>query len=251
MIDMAGIGLETGEPPARPAERELVERARTGDNEAFGELVRLHRAKALGLAGSLTKDAYMAEDIVQEALIRAFLHLGTLTDASRFMPWLHRIIRNQAYMKLRRGGQYAKERPFAAFMSESGLPERRKDCETDWSDIDSILFRLTDHAEEEARRSYNPERHLLRQETLQGIHMLIRCLSKKERSIFEARFFGELSPSEIAELFDMTTANVYNLLSRSRVKLQKERIRHSISLFVERRAALGLPRRKLLAPPPI
>ncbi|MDQ0062797.1 RNA polymerase sigma factor (sigma-70 family) [Paenibacillus harenae] len=245
MIEIAGLGQASAETQ----EQELVERARAGENEAFGELVRRHRAKALGLAGTLTKDAYMAEDIVQEALIRAFLHLGTLTDANRFMPWLHHIIRNQAYMKLRRGGPYAKEKPFIGFMSQSGMSERGlNDGAMDWSDIDCILFHFASHAEEEVQRGHNPEHHMMRQETLQGIHRLIHCLSKRERSIFEARFFGELPPSEIAELFDMTTANVYNLLSRSRAKLQKERIRHSISLHVQRRSALGMPRRKLLAP---
>ncbi|MGO4373566.1 RNA polymerase sigma factor [Paenibacillus sp. 2TAB19] len=244
MIEIAGLGAA-----AETNEEELVERARAGESEAFGELVRRHRAKALGLAGALTKDAYMAEDIVQEALIRAFLHLGTLTDASRFMPWLHRIIRNQAYMKLRRGGPYAKEKPFIGFLSQSGLPDNgSNNGAVDWGDINSILFHLASHAEE-AQSGHNPEQHMMRQETLQGIHSLIHCLSKRERNIFEARFFGELPPSEIAELFDMTTANVYNLLSRSRVKLQKERIRHSISLYVQRRSALGLPRRKLLTPP--
>lgn len=234
-------------------ERELVERARSGNQEAFGDLVRRHRAKALGIAGSLTKDVYLAEDIVQEALIRAFLHLGTLTDSSRFIPWLHRIVRNQAYMKLRRGGPHGKERPFVSFMSQSGLPadSGKNEQAVDWSDIDSILFHLTDQAGEEARNGQNPEQYLLRQEVLQSIHMLIRCLNKRERDIFEARFFGDLPPAEIADLFDTTTANVYNTLSRSRVKLKKERIRVSISLYVQRRAALGLPKRKILTPPKI
>jgi DNA-directed RNA polymerase specialized sigma24 family protein len=89
-------------------ERELVDRARSGDNEAFGELVRMHRAHAIGWAGTLTQDSFLVEDIVQEALILAFLHLGTLTDAGQFKSWLHRIVRNQAYMKLRRGGPFSK-----------------------------------------------------------------------------------------------------------------------------------------------
>lgn len=232
-------------------EKEWVNRARSGDQEAFSELVRLHRAKALGLAGSLTKDAYLAEDIVQEALIRAFLHLGSLTDNSRFAAWLQRIVRNQAYMKLRRGGPYGNERPFESFTSgtqeQSGNGMNAE--AVDWCDIDSILFHLAGRAQEASKNCSSPEQGLILKETLQGIHMLIRCLNKRERDIFEARFFGELPPSEIASLFGTTTAGVYNSLSRSRTKLQKERIRISISLYVERRAALGLPRRKILTPP--
>ncbi len=232
-------------------ERELVVRARSGDQEAFGELVRRHRAKALGLAGSLTKDMFLAEDVVQEALIRAFLHLGSLTDADRFMPWLNRIVRNQAYMKLRRGGPFGKEQPFAGFMRQSDSANHAGGStgDVDWGDIDSIIFHLTDATAENARSMQDPEACLVRKETLQSIHMLIRCLNKRERGIFEARFFGELPPAEIAALFNTTTANVYNILKRSRVKLEKERVRITIQFYVHKRAEQGMPRRRILAPP--
>lgn len=172
-------------------ERELVEQARSGDREAFGELVRRHRAAALGLAGSLTQDAYLAEDIVQEALIRAFLHVGSLMDTSRFMPWFHRIVRNQAYMKLRRGGPSGKEVSFTSLESRSGRAQVDPG-KIDWSDIDHILFLLMDHAAEEARSRHNPEEYLVRKEMMQSVQLLLNCLNKRERSIFEARFFGEL-----------------------------------------------------------
>ncbi|AFC28221.1 ECF subfamily RNA polymerase sigma-24 subunit [Paenibacillus mucilaginosus 3016] len=63
----AGSGAPSGALAQRDSvEKELVERARSGDREAFGELVRMHRARALGWAGSLTRDAHMAEDIVDD-----------------------------------------------------------------------------------------------------------------------------------------------------------------------------------------
>ncbi|WP_182914288.1 RNA polymerase sigma factor [Paenibacillus sp. 1011MAR3C5] len=234
-------------------EREWVTRAREGDQEAFGELVRMHRAKALGIAGAMTKDAHLAEDIVQEALMRAFMHLSSLSDNNRFAAWLQRIVRNQVYMKLRRGGPYGNERPFESLLGHAeGQRSSAADAaaHVDWGDMDSILFHLAGQAHEAAMNSANPDVSLMRKETLQGIHMLIRCLSKREREIFEARFFSELPPSEIAAMFGTTTAGVYNSLSRSRTKLQRERIRISIGLYVERRAALGLPRKKILASPP-
>lgn len=233
-------------------ESRLVERARAGDQEAFGELVRRHRAQALGLAGTLTRDAHLAEDVVQEALIRAFLHLGTLADPNRFRPWLHRIVRNQANTKLRRGGPYGKESPFAAFAgAEEGGPLAFDADLVDWRDIDSILFHMARHASEEAQRSGNPEQLLMRKELLENIRYLLHCLTKRERDIFEARFFEELSPDEIAALFGTTTAGVYNSLSRSKAKLQRERVRVSISLYVQRRAELGRPKRNVLVPPHI
>nr|WP_082053721.1 sigma-70 family RNA polymerase sigma factor [Paenibacillus sp. VKM B-2647] len=262
------------------AHRALVERARSGDSDAFAELVRMHRAQALGWANAIARDAYLAEDIVQDALIRAFLHLGTLLDTSRFLPWLHRIVRNQANMRLRRGGPYAKEQPFSGFgrngsrsgawnrggggMSDkagagaygsadagarSGADHGGADS-VDWGDLDRVLFHLSRSVADIARQQGDPAGALLRQETLQGIRDLLRCLSKRERSMFEAHFFEELPPAEIAALFGTTTANVYNVLSRSRAKVQKERIRASLFVFVQRRASLGLPSRRVLQPPP-
>ncbi|TCZ75241.1 RNA polymerase sigma factor [Paenibacillus albiflavus] len=234
---------------------ELVERARSGDQEAFSELVRTHRAHAYGWANNIVRDTHLAEDIVQDALIRAFLHLSTLVDTTRFLPWLQRIIRNQAYMKLRRGGQFGKEQPFTSFgtgtTAASDAHSRQDFQTTDWGDIDQILFRLSRSAANKAEQNSDPVRSLLRRELMDSLRSLMICLSKRERQIFEAHFFGELSPDEIAELFETTTANVYNLLSRSRAKVQKERIRVSIRIYVQHRAELGLKRVNILRAPQI
>ncbi|HET7657486.1 MAG TPA: RNA polymerase sigma factor [Bacillales bacterium] len=216
----------------------LVDRARSGDREAFGELVRRHRAKAYGWASTLANDAHLAEDIVQDALIRAFLHVGELMDSDRFVPWLHRIVHNQAYMKLRRGGQYGKERPFTAFEEQKG---------SDKSKIDRILFQLSDSVD--ANESLDPAVRLVKKEMIRGIHELLHCLSQRERSVFEAFFFQQLSPAEIAQLFQTKTGNVYNILSRSKKKVQRERIRVHINGFVRRRKEQQLPTRKILAKP--
>ncbi|MEY9094563.1 RNA polymerase sigma factor [Paenibacillus sp. RC84] len=113
---------DQGRPePEAPEEHELIDRARRGDREAFNELVRRHRAKVLGLANRLVEDRSLAEDVVQDALIRAFLHLGTLADAGKFGPWLRRIVRNQALLKLRRGGPSGRERPFSSLPDPSAV----------------------------------------------------------------------------------------------------------------------------------
>ncbi|MFD0713034.1 RNA polymerase sigma factor [Paenibacillus sp. GCM10027626] len=239
-------------------EHELIEQARNGNREAFDELIRKHRAEALGMANRMVRDAHMAEDVVQDALIRAFLHLGSLLDAGKFAPWFHRIVRNQALLKLRRGGWYAKEKPFSGFAGSGKLPQLgsaggyafSENNETDWTDIDRILFCLQSAASEEAQNRFDPAECLMREEMLSGLRDLLRILSKRERSIFEAHFFGEFPPAEIAKLFGTTAANVYNSLSRARVKVRKERIRVSIELYVRKRSEQGLPCRKVLLPPP-
>ncbi|WP_235885408.1 sigma factor-like helix-turn-helix DNA-binding protein [Paenibacillus cymbidii] len=75
-------------------------------------------------------------------------------------------------------------------------------------------------------------------------------LNKRERSIFETHFFGELPPAEIARLLGTSSASVYNSISRARAKLRQERTRVTLSLYVRRRAEQGLPRRNVLPSPP-
>ncbi|SEN97630.1 RNA polymerase sigma factor, sigma-70 family [Paenibacillus sp. OV219] len=247
--------LATAENTAKKdAVRVLVERAREGDQEAFSELVRAHRAQAYGWANTIARDVHLADDIVQDALIRAFLHIGTLADTGRFLPWLQTIIRNQAYMKLRRGGPFGKEQPFTSFATQSGYSVDDFSGDTDsmdWGDIDRILFQMSRSAVQEAHRSGDHARGMVRMELMEQLRSLLHCLSKRERQIFEAHFFGELPPGEIAQLYDTTTANVYNLLSRSRAKVQKERIRVAIKLYVKVREDTGQKRVNILRSPQI
>jgi RNA polymerase sigma factor (sigma-70 family) len=259
-VDPRRAGKDNDEDPEPESEADLVAKARMGDREAFGELVRRSRAKAFGLAYSMTKDEYLAEDVVQEALIRAFLHLGKLMDPRRFKPWLNKIVRNEAYMKLRRGGPHVKESPFTSLEGGRNLSESRSsgyttdyvignNAEEGWYDIDRVLYRLSRQSLESARHSNDPSNLILRKELVDGIRSLLHCLSIREKRIFQAYFFDQLSPHEIAALLDMSVANVYNSISRSRGKIQQERIFVHIGQYIEQRKRLGTPVKKLLAPP--
>ncbi|USG66458.1 sigma-70 family RNA polymerase sigma factor [Brevibacillus ruminantium] len=220
---------------AREEEQEdsvLVEKARTGDREAFGELVRRHRAKVYGYAQSFAREPFLAEDIVQDALIRAFLHLGTLADSRRFLPWLHRIVRNQAYTKLK-AATLNKEQSFSALQAAY---QTEAAGETDWESLDSILYRLGRERERSEREhTATPEEALMRRELLESITQMFRCLRPRERQIVESHFFDHLSPQEIAGLFRMSEANVYQILSRSRKKLVQEKIRVAVDQYVSNR----------------
>jgi RNA polymerase sigma factor (sigma-70 family) len=192
--------LETGERvqqiPTGLREQMLVERAKQGDTEAFGELIQAHRGRAKGWAEQMTRDSHLADDIVQDALIRAFLHVGTLADTSRFLHWLHRIVHNQANMRLRRGGPYRRERPVSGW-TDAGTAASGK---IDWENLDSILHHLNATYTKAASEESDPAELLLRKELNETIHTLLHCLNRKERGMFEAHFFRQLSPVEIAEM---------------------------------------------------
>jgi RNA polymerase sigma-70 factor (ECF subfamily) len=70
----------------------LVERAQDGDREAFAQLVNGSMRRLVGTAGLILHDRDRAEDAAQDALIRAWQALPTLRDASRFDPWLTRML---------------------------------------------------------------------------------------------------------------------------------------------------------------
>jgi RNA polymerase sigma factor (sigma-70 family) len=231
-------------------EEQVVGRAREGDPDAFGELVRRYRSQAYGWARSMARDDFLAEDIVQDALIRAFMKMGSLVETNRFKHWLHRIVQNQANMKLRRGGPFGKEKPFSSYTGGQADKDAESMGPEEWRDLDRILSHLSKSAERRESLSGDPVAALLRKETFEGILEMLHCLSSRERTMFESFFFRQLSPAEIAHLYGTSTANVYNHLANSRKKLQKERLRVQMSLYIEKRRKKGLPKAKTLGPPP-
>ncbi len=76
---------------------ELVERSRGGDSVAFEWLVRRHYRGALVVAQQAMRDPQDAEDITQDAFVRALERLEQCRDPARFASWLHQIIRNVAH----------------------------------------------------------------------------------------------------------------------------------------------------------
>lgn len=83
-------------------EENLVRQAARGDRDAFGSLAEKCRPWLLGLCLRLVRDRAAAEDLAQEALLRAFRDLGQLREPGRFRAWLSRIAVNACRMHLRR-----------------------------------------------------------------------------------------------------------------------------------------------------
>ena len=87
--------------------RAFVEQARHGDEEAFGALVRIVGDRCIFIAHRILRDADLAQDAVQLALVQAWKELPTLRDLDRFEAWLHRILVNVCYAEARRRRQHA------------------------------------------------------------------------------------------------------------------------------------------------
>jgi RNA polymerase sigma factor (sigma-70 family) len=208
---------------------DLIEQAQGGNQDAFGELVRRHRAKAFDWARNVARDPHLAEDIVQEALLRAFMYLGSLADMDRFLPWLYRIVSNEALMKLRRAENSGRERTFTGLVGVD-----RETNGVNWSDLDSIMHYMCGKRDRTDEFS-DPSILLASKEFLETIRYLLRCLTTKERAVFEAYFFQQLSPAKIAQLFRTTTDNVYQSLARARTKVREERVRVRLVDYIRER----------------
>lgn len=93
----------TDRAAARRQDAELVSRVLAGDSDAYRPLVERYQRSVFALARRLLKnDTTEAEDLAQDALVRAYQYLGSLTDRTRFGPWLFQITRSLCRDRIRR-----------------------------------------------------------------------------------------------------------------------------------------------------
>lgn len=130
-------------------EEELVRRARAGDHDAYRELVRRHEHVVFRTAFLVLRSAADAEDVAQDAFVKAYRALGRFRPGSPFRPWLLRIVSNEAKNRRRAIGrrERAAERlagaPLAAPSAEASVlagEERRRvlDAVDELSDADRL-----------------------------------------------------------------------------------------------------------------
>jgi len=81
---------------SQQSDHELVRAVAAGDKATFAELVRRYEPVARAAAVAILRDTHLAQDVLQETFLRAYMNLGQLTDRSRFGPWVLKIARRQA-----------------------------------------------------------------------------------------------------------------------------------------------------------
>ena len=178
----------------------LVDRIRAGDDHAAEILVRRHAGWMLAVAARFTRDRSLAEDCVQEAFANAFRRLDTFAGKSSLKTWLHRIVVNQALVKLRQRGR-ANEVQIDQWMPE--FDENACRIEQRWPQIQT------------------PEELLERQDNRAFILAQIDQLPESYRIVLQLRDIEELTTSEVAELTGLSETNVKVRLHRARSALKK------------------------------
>jgi RNA polymerase sigma-70 factor, ECF subfamily len=107
------------------SERSLVQRAQSGDEQAFATLFQNHKKRVYSVCLLMTKDIAEAEDLTQEAFLQVFRSVGSFRGDSAFPTWLYRVAVNTVLMKLRR-----RKSPPIVSLDEpvsSELPSLRRD----------------------------------------------------------------------------------------------------------------------------
>jgi len=113
--------------PSETAEAAEVERARRGDDDAFGRLVERHQQRVFRLAGRFFRRPEDVEEAAQDTFLTAFRKLGTYRGEAPFEHWLTRVCLNTCYMRLRRA-RPTEELP-AEVAVEASNPDARLDAE--------------------------------------------------------------------------------------------------------------------------
>src|SRR6266436_6717154 len=176
----------------------LVVAAKSGDGHAFEILIERHQRRVLAVARRFTRIREDAEDIVQQSLQKAFVHLHKFEGKSCFSTWLTRIAINEALMSLRRG---------------RGLREVSID--------DSSGNEETPHALEIPDSRAGPESAFLQDERSRILSAAMNKLTPGTRTAIELRELGQLSTEEAARVMGLSVAAVKGRVFHGRKKLHQ------------------------------
>jgi RNA polymerase sigma-70 factor (ECF subfamily) len=206
---MGAIESKVGEPISD--ESVLVDAARNGDVGAFEQLVRRYDRNVFRIAQHITQNREDAEDVVQDAFLKAFRNLGQFQGQSKFYTWLVRIAVNEALMRLRRR-----------------RPERMVSLDEDVKTEEDSMPR------EVADWSPNPEQLYSQAELKDILSKTIQGLPPGFRAVFVLRDVEALSTEETAEALNLSIPAVKSRLLRARLQL-----RERLNKFFKRRNGEG------------
>lgn len=110
----------TAETTSRERERRLVDRARSGERAALRELVDLHKDRLFAFIWRMVRDHHEAEDVCQDAFLKAFASLNTFSTEFRFSTWLFTIGYRVCLNRLRRKRHASAKSEFASMADPDG-----------------------------------------------------------------------------------------------------------------------------------
>ena len=171
-------------------ENQLIDKCKTGDGEAYRELINMYRNKLYGYLWRFSESKFIAEELFQETLIKAWKGLGKYNHQKKFSSWLFTIAHNVAMDNLR--------------------SKKSKNSLMDISEADKNPLFVT------------PEEILINKETVELINNSISSLSEKQRTVFLLRQNGDMSFKEIAETINEPLNTVLSHMRYAVKKIKKQ-----------------------------
>jgi RNA polymerase sigma factor (sigma-70 family) len=173
-------------------ESELVERARNGDESAYGELVQTYQGIAFRTAYLVAGNAADAEDAAQEAFVKGFYAMSRFRPGAPFRPWILQIVANEARNRRRSAGR------------RTAL----------------VMRTAADAPSGEAAPS--PEAAILSGEQREELLAAVNGLREEDRLVIACRYFLELSEEETAATLGWRRGTVKSRLSRALERLRAQ-----------------------------
>ncbi len=186
------------------SDTEVIDRVRGGDREMFEVIVRRYNTQLYRTGMAYLRNHAQTEDAMQNAYLKAFLHLGRFRGGSAFATWLTRIMINECLMLLRAGKRFTME----TIDADGAGPKH---------DAFVVL----------------PSHPLHAQERKAVLEQAIQALPRSHRAVYLFREVQHLSTAETAQCLGLSAANVKVLLHRAREGLKAELMRSAagVELF--------------------
>lgn len=175
----------------------LVQRAVAGEEAAVRAIIQQHNRRLYRVARSIVQDDSEAEDVLQDAYLRAFSHLSSFRGEARLSTWLVRIVLNEAYQRLRR-----RKGDALAELPDDNAAQPRAEI---------IPF---------PRVSQDPERDMAQRQICHLIERAIDDLPEEFRTVLVARVIEDMSVEDTAALLNLREETVKTRLYRARSKLK-------------------------------
>jgi len=180
------------------AETTLIRRVQNGDSDAFFDLVRPYERAVFLAALSLVRNDADAEDVAQEAILKAFKGLPRFRQEAKFSTWLIQIAINEAKMRLRKDRRHLYESIEEGRIGDDGDYTPRDFA--DWREI--------------------PSEALEQKELREALTKALDSLPEKYRTVLILRDVQHLSINETAKVLGLSEANVKTRLCRARLQMR-------------------------------
>ena len=174
------------------SEDKLVELAKRGDVEAYGEIVSRYQALAQRTAYVILRDADAAQDAAQDAFVKAFKAFGRFREGAPVRPWLLRIVANEAINRAKASARHPK------------------------IDLEVAETQVGDDP------AGSPESQALAHERRDLLLRALNGMREDDRIVIAYRYFFDLSEAEMADALGIARGTVKSRLSRAMTRLREQ-----------------------------